>query len=48
MRPKPLFYNAVLYFAFALTAVGAHAQSQLPAEYEAHLKAAKDAARFDW
>lgn len=41
-------YGVAIGFALALTVSGAMAQSQFPAEYEAHLKAAKDAARFDW
>jgi metallo-beta-lactamase class B len=41
-----------LHFGIAcgclLVAMATAAQTQLPAEYLAHLKAAKDAARFDW
>ena len=33
---------------FLLAGVATMAQGQLPADYLAHLKAAKDAARFDW
>lgn len=38
----------VIGLALAVTTGRAHAQSPRPTDYDAHIKAAKDAARFDW
>jgi metallo-beta-lactamase class B len=46
MNIRRMHFAAACYLTLAMNAI--NAQAQIPAEYQAHLTAAKNAARFDW